>query len=107
MPFVRYVALLALAIWIGGLVVVGLFASPGTWRAGGDVVAASCGAVLIVTYVTMKLVGPPPPAFPIRLGLVVAMLAVTAAGRMMTWSTAPMAVTAALGLVLLSWYVRE
>ncbi len=107
MLVVRYVALVALAIWVGGTIVVGLVAAPETWRAHGDIVGVACGTVLIVSYVVLKLVGPPPHAFVLRVGLAVAMLAVTLAARFLAAAAAPIAIEAALGLVLLSWYVRE
>jgi len=105
MPLVRYLALMALVVWIGGLIAVGLVA-PGAWRGRGDLIAFACGAVLIACYLILKLVGPPPHAFPIRLGLAAAMLAAALAGRFVA-GPAPAAVETALGLVLLTWYVRE
>jgi hypothetical protein len=56
----------------------------------------------------MKLVGPPPRGFFPRLaitGIMVALIGVSAARQ--AWSPALVAVTMALGFVLLAWYVRE
>lgn len=107
MLLVRYLALVALAIWVGGMIAIGAIASPDAWREHGEVVGWICGTVLIACYVIRKLVGPPPHAFALRVGLAAAMLAVAAAGRFLATSAAPLAVDAALGLVLLAWYIRE
>jgi len=95
---VRYVALIALAVWVGGMVVLGLLVAPSTFRvlqlhdgvagrvlAGavfGDILrnfyilAYVCGGLILASLVIMKLVGPPPRAFPIRAAIVAMMLAV-------------------------------
>jgi hypothetical protein len=106
MLVVRYVALVALAVWVGGLVV-GFAVSPAFWRIEGVMVGYACGAVVIVSYVTLKLVGPPPRNFSIRVGIAVVMLAVALGGRWLASATAPAAVETVLGLALLTWYVRE
>ena len=59
MLLVRYVALVALVVWIGamaGVLFAGVFARP-LWLASG------CGAVIIICLFVMKFVGPPPRAF--------------------------------------------
>jgi uncharacterized protein DUF4149 len=94
---VRYVALVALVVWLGGMIVLGAVVAPSTFRvlqaseaaagralAGavfGDVLrhfhlaAYACGGVLVLCLIVQKLVGPPPSAFPIRLSIVAFMLA--------------------------------
>jgi len=56
---VRYVALAALVVWLAGsmtAVAAEMFRRP-------DLVAYTCGAVIVVCFVVMKFVGPPPRAF--------------------------------------------
>jgi uncharacterized membrane protein len=162
MLLVRYLALTALVVWLGGMVVVGLIVAPSTFRvlqaadpAMGRVVAGAlfgeilrefhllayaCGGLVFVCLLVLKYVGPPPRAVFPRLGLVAVMLALEIyAGvpvmreieslqsqvkgpmnalaetdarrvrfdRLHQTSTVLMTVNMALGLVLLSWYVRE
>ena len=95
---VRYAYVLALVIWLGGMVVLGAIVAPATFQvlqatapdtgralAGelfGNVlarfhyVAYAAGAVLIVTLVLMRLLGPKPRSFAVRFLLVAAMLSV-------------------------------
>jgi hypothetical protein len=95
---VRYVALIALVVWLGGMVVLGLLVAPSTFRvlqlhdgvtgrvlAGavfGDILrqfyilAYLCGGLILSSLVVMKLVGPPPRAFPVRAAIVAVMLGV-------------------------------
>jgi hypothetical protein len=91
----RYVYVVALAIWVGGLITIGSVVAPSAFAAlpaadRGDQAAAAvvgevlrrfhtvsyvAGATLLATLVLMKLVGPRPPGFGFRIGLVSAMLA--------------------------------
>jgi hypothetical protein len=93
---VRYVALAALVVWLGGMVVLGLVVAPSTFRvlqaaapengrvlAGavfGEVlrlfhlIAYACGAVILACFLVLKFIGPPPPAFLPRAAIVVLML---------------------------------
>jgi len=95
---IRYVALLALAIGLGGMIMLGLLVAPSTFRvlqaadpvagrvlAGslfGDIlrhfhlVAYACGIVILVCLFAIKFLGPPPPAFIPRAAIVVVMLIV-------------------------------
>ncbi len=104
MTFVRYVALAALALWLGVL----------AGALGGDtlrhihIVSAVCGAVILIALLAMKFIGPPPRAFFVRAAIVVAMVAMM--GYTALWSaasTAMLAATTALGFGLLAWYARE
>jgi hypothetical protein len=66
--------------------------------------------VTIVGLFVMKFMGPPPHAFVARAGIAILMLAI-AAGAAFAHSgdtaTTLLTVNLALGLVLLTWYVRE
>jgi hypothetical protein len=107
---VRFAALLALAVWTGGL------AAP-FWLSGGrtaDVAGAArtlgyvCGTIQLLALIVIKLVGPPPRHFPVRAALAALMLAIVAAGDALhVASGAPMAIDFVLALILLSWYARE
>jgi hypothetical protein len=68
----RYVYVLALAIWLGGMVG-GLL---GTTSARFHYLTYACGSALVVTLTTMAVLGPRPTAFAIRLILSGAMLLV-------------------------------
>ena len=94
---VRYVALAALTLWLGGMLTLGLLVAPSTFQvlqaadpetgralAGalfGEVVrrfhllASACGGLIVLCLLVMKFVGPPPRAFVARLAIVVFMLA--------------------------------
>lgn len=98
MLVVRYAYVLALVVWLGGMVVLGAIVAPTTFQvlqssapetgralAGelfGSVlarfhyVAYGAGAVLIVTLLVMRLLGPKPRSFAVRFVLVAAMLGV-------------------------------
>ena len=154
---IRYVALAALAVWLGGMLILGLVVAPSTFHAlaaadpaGGRVlagvafgevlrqfhlVAYACGAIVLGGLFTMKFLGPPPRAAIVALMLGVAVYSgVLVSGELATvqariegpvsrlpetdarrlrfdqlhrLSTALMTINMALGLVLLSWYVRE
>jgi putative copper export protein len=95
----RYVYVVALAIWVGGLITIGSVVAPSAFAvleaASGattpsvaatlvgevlrrfHVVGYAAGAVLLSTLILMKMIGPRPPAFGARLVLVAAMLGVS------------------------------
>jgi hypothetical protein len=97
MPAVRYLALVALVVWLGGMVVLGLLVAPSTFSVlqGADpasgrllagavfgeilrrfhLLAYACGAILIVCLFVIKFIGPPPYGFLVRVGIVAVMLA--------------------------------
>jgi hypothetical protein len=63
---------------------------------------------MLVSLFLLKFVGPPPPAFPLRVALVVIMLAVVAiAHAMSVGSIVPVALNVTVGLILLGWYAGE
>jgi hypothetical protein len=101
---VRYVVLVALVVWLGGMVTA-LF---GELLRPLSLVAVGCGGVMLVGLFAMKFVGPPPRAFIARAALTAAMLLIAAgSARYRTAAAAMLAVNLALGLVLLFWYVKE
>ena len=108
MTIVRYAALAALVVWLGVLTTaLGPLLAVDALRHV-HVVSAACGAIVLFALVAMKFIGPPPRAFVARAAIVAAMLA--AMGYTVFWragSTIAIAVTAALGFVLLAWYARE
>jgi hypothetical protein len=97
MPAVRYLALAALVVWLGGMVILGLIVAPSTFGvleasdpASGRMLAGAvfgeilrrfhllayvCGAILLVCFFVIKFVGPPPDGFLVRAGIAAAMLA--------------------------------
>ena len=91
----RYAAVLALAIWIGGLVTLGMFAAPtafdvlGARGAEGRALAGAlfgemfarfhlavyaCGAILLTSLAVRGVLGPRPRRFAIRVAVAVVML---------------------------------
>jgi hypothetical protein len=98
MRAVRYVYILALVVWLGGMVVLGAVVAPATFQVlqahvpdtgrelGGAVftsilerfhyIAYASGTLLLVTLALMAVLGPRPRGLAVRIGLVVAMLAV-------------------------------
>ena len=101
---VRYVALAALVVWLGGMVtaVFGELLRPF------HLVSLVCGAVILVSLFIMKFVGPPPHAFVPRAALTALMLLVLGASAVLrSASSLLVGINLALGFVLLFWYVRE
>ena len=104
---VRYLLLAALVLWLGSASVVLAGGATDAWLAESGPLGYACGGTMLVCLFVLKFVGPPPQTFPLRAGLVSAMLisAVVATTR-----RAPMAGAAAdalIGLALLAWYARE
>jgi uncharacterized membrane protein YdjX (TVP38/TMEM64 family) len=62
---IRYVALLALAVWLGGMVSLSLLsgANAGEILRQFHQVAYVCGGLMLACLVVIKFVGPPPRAF--------------------------------------------
>jgi uncharacterized membrane protein len=97
---IRYVALSALVVWLGGMIVLGLLVAPATFGvlqttaadaangrmlAGGvfgeilrrfHFLAYGCGGLILACLVVMKFVGPPPQGFIARMAIVAVMLAI-------------------------------
>jgi uncharacterized membrane protein len=94
----RYAYVLALVVWLGGMVVLGAIVAPATFQVlqasvptsgralAGDLfgetlarfhyVAYACGGVLLISMVAMAVLGPRPRAFAVRMALIAAMLLV-------------------------------
>jgi hypothetical protein len=101
---VRYVALAALVVWLGGMVtaVFGDFLRPF------HLVSLACGSIILVSLFIMKFVGPPPHAFVPRAALTALMLLVLGLSAVLrSASSLLLEINLVLGLVLLFWYVRE
>jgi hypothetical protein len=99
MLVLRFATLLAIAVWVGGLLVLGTIAAPAIFevvasRGVADgrllsgaifgeilqrfhLVAYGCGAVLLLSLFTRAVLGPRPRHFALRFGLAVLMLAAT------------------------------
>lgn len=93
---VRYIALAALVVWLGGMVILGLLVAPSTFGVlqaadptNGRVLAGAvfgtilrrfhlvayvCGTILFLSLFVMKFVGPPPQAWVGRAAIVFLML---------------------------------
>jgi hypothetical protein len=106
---VRYVTLVALVVWLGGLVALRLLAAPASETFPQfEFVEYACGAVLLGGLLVLKFVGPPPAGFIPRMALVSVMLATAVSADFWNLaSTMPQTAEIVLGLALLSWYVRE
>lgn len=108
MLVLRYAALLALVVWVGGLVALGGIAAPaifaviaGQQVAGGrmlsgalfgemlrrfTIVSYGAGGLLMLTLLVRGILGPRPHRFAWRAGIVAAMLAATAYGSLVVAS---------------------
>ena len=104
----RYLYVLALAVWLGGAVVLSVlaedFSTTGPVLFGGapmrfQHIGYLCGGALVGTLFAAALLGPRPTGFVYRLILVAAMLG-------STWSQLRLG-TIACGLALLSWEARD
>jgi len=95
---VRYAYVLALVVWLGGMVMLGALVAPATFQVlqaadpvngrvlAGELfgmtlarfhpIAYGAGAILLVSLVLMRVLGPRPPAFAIRALIVTGMLGV-------------------------------
>jgi uncharacterized membrane protein len=101
MPVARYVYVLALVVWLGGMVTIGGVVAPTAFRSleqhdpvdgrtraatlVGDVLrqfhtlAYVAGGLMVAALVAMRIVGPRPPGFGLRVTLIALMLTATAA----------------------------
>jgi uncharacterized membrane protein len=100
MPLLRFAYVLALAVWLGGMIVLGAVVAPALFSTLGALdpvsgrvfagegfgavlrrfhyVAYAAGGVLLVTLSAMALLGPRPRSFAIRTAIVAVMVAVAA-----------------------------
>jgi hypothetical protein len=103
---VRFATLVALVVWLGTMTA----ARFGELFRRLDLVAYACGGVTIVGLFVMKFMGPPPRGFIARAGVAILMVAIAvfaASARAGDAAGALLVFNIALGLVLLTWYVRE
>lgn len=103
MALVRFAVLVALVVWLGGLLgAVFGDRSHGLW----PWLAYGAGGVTVIGLFAMKFLGPPPHSFVARAAIAVLMLALTLADQLYRVPAAT-PINLALGFVLLAWYVRE
>jgi hypothetical protein len=98
MLVVRQIGLVALAVWLGGMSVIGFLVAPTIFRVleatdphngrvlagallgevlrGFHLLAYACGVILLLCLLIIKFVGPPPRAFKVRISIVTLMLAI-------------------------------
>jgi hypothetical protein len=103
---VRFATLVALVFWLSAMTA----ARFGDLFRRLDLVAYACGAVTLVGLFMMKFIGPPPQGFVPRAAVALLMVALAAGAaftHMAETAAALLMVNLALGLVLLTWYVRE
>jgi uncharacterized membrane protein len=108
-PFLEFVHLLSLAVWIGGLVLLFLVVSPGIYRVLSDelahtldyhiqsgfaMIAPACGVGALVSLIAMALSGTHVGWFWARAALLVAM---TMLALHASWSLAPRAISSTAG----------
>jgi hypothetical protein len=105
MIVVRYATLVALVVWLAAM----MGEQFGDVMRGVNLVTYACGAATVVGLFVMKFMGPPPRAFILRAAIAVIMLALTLGSTLAARgaSAALLTVNLGLGLVLLTWYIRE
>ena len=104
---VRYVALVALSLWLGDLLLLASGAAPGAIRSL-QLAGYLCGAAVLVSLFIIKFLGPPPRAFTVRAGLVFVLLVLSVyAGEFRESPRWLPSVNGLLALLLLAWYARE
>lgn len=105
MIVVRYATLVALVVWLGAM----MGEQFGDVMRRVNVVTYACGTATVVGLFVMKFMGPPPRAFILRAAIAVIMLALTVGSTLVARGTsaALLTVNIGLGLMLLSWYVRD
>ena len=111
MVALRYVYVLALSLWFGGTILVGLVAAPVS-----DpvlqrffLVSYVSGASLLVSLLAMGLLGPRPSWFAARFGVAIVMFAATLSAGREAAALTPVAlgIILACGLALLFWEARD
>jgi hypothetical protein len=107
----RYVYVLALSIWFGGIITIGAIVSPisDTALRRFYLTSYTAGALVLITLFGMALLGPRPSGFFARFGVAFAMFAVTlyAGLQLHSLSVDLLALTAIGGLALLFWEARD
>jgi hypothetical protein len=107
----RYVYVLALSIWCGGIFTILAIVSPISDAAAHRFFVTSyiAGALVLTTLFAMALLGPRPSGFFARFGVALGMLAVTlyAGLELRALSIRPLTAIGAGGLALLFWEARD
>jgi hypothetical protein len=107
----RYVYVLALSIWFGGIITIGAIVSPVTEAVLRRFFLTSyvAGALVLTTLFAMALLGPRPSGFFARVAVAVGMLAVTlyAGLELRSLSINVLTPVAIGGLALLFWEARD
>jgi hypothetical protein len=107
----RYVYVLALSVWFGGIIMIGAIVSPVTDDSLRRFFLASyvSGTLVLTTLFGMALLGPRPSGFFARFGVALAMFAVTlyAGLHLRSLSNNFLALIAIGGLTLLFWEARD
>jgi hypothetical protein len=107
----RYVYVLALSIWFGGIIMIGAIVSPVSDDALRRFFLTSyvSGALVLTTLFGMALLGPRPSGFFARFGVALGMFAITlyAGLHLRSLSINLLALTAVGGLALLFWEARD
>ena len=111
MVTLRYLYVLALSLWFGGTIVVGLVAAPVSDPVLQHFFLLSyvSGATLLVSLMAMGLLGPRPSGFAARFGVAAVMFGTTLyAGRELhALTTVTLALVLVCGLALLFWEARD
>jgi hypothetical protein len=107
----RYLYVLALCLWFGGSIIVGLVAAPVSAQVLQRffVVSYAAGVTLLVSLLVMGLLGPRPSGYAARFGAASVMFGATLyAGRdAHVLTSAALAIIIACGLALLFWEARD
>ena len=107
----RYVYVLALSIWFGGIIMIGAILAPvsDTSLRRFFITSYIAGALVLTTLFGMALLGPRPSGFFARFGVALAMFAVTlyAGLELRSLSINLLALTALGGFALLFWEARD
>lgn len=107
----RYVYVLALSVWFGGIITVAAVVSPLSAASVRRFYLTSyiSGALVLLTLFGMALLGPRPSGFFARFGVAVTMFALTlyAGLHLQTLSINLLGLIAAAGLALLFWEARD
>ena len=111
MVALRYVYVLALSVWFGGIITVGAIVSPASDQALRRffVMSYVAGALVLTTLFAMALLGPRPSGFFARFSVAVGMFAITlyTGLQLRSLTINLLALTAMGGLALLFWEARD
>ncbi len=111
MVALRYVYVLALSIWFGGIIMIGAIVSPVTDTSLRRFFLTSyiSGALVLATLFGMALLGPRPSGFFARVTVALGMFAITlyAGLQLRALSINLLGLTAVGGLALLFWEARD